>query len=147
MNKKLKEFFEAEVERATTFLMVKRSKRGRLVVNQQSKDLFLETPITKRIIPLGSNYYQLAGAPYLDDLPSTRITNKRAKENFDADVEKVTTFLLVNRSERGNLLVNQHSHDLFLEASDTKQVIQLGSQYYQLPGAPSIKELPVYPLD
>ena len=113
MNQRSKKDFDEDVEKAATFLRVNCSQRGKLLVNQKSKQLFLETPNTKRIIPLGSWYYQLEGAPSLKDLPDVVLLNKRAKKDFDKDVEKATTFLLVNHSKEGNLLVNQKSEELF----------------------------------
>lgn len=73
---------------------------------------------------------------------------KREQKFFNEGVEEITTFKLVASTERGDLIANKDSAELFLVTPKTKQVIPLGSKYWQKFGyLKNLGELPAYPLD
>ena len=132
MNQNIKKIFDRDVKEISTFPLVAATEHGNLLMNEKTWELFLERSSTKQLIPLGSEFYQLT---------------ERVKRIFDKQVEEITTFLLVDTTEQGNLLMNKRTEELFLEISSTKQLIPLRSKLYQLTGGSYVTDLPVYPLD
>ena len=69
LSENIKKIFDRQVKEVTTFLLVSATEQGNLLMNKSTEELFLETPSTKQLIPLGSKLYQLARGTYIKDLP------------------------------------------------------------------------------